>query len=173
MTPNDSRQRCLPDPCGRQEIAANRRYSRAPTASLPPPARGDRLAAQRTHRRALEQAVEPAHQIGSHEVELLRPDGRCARHDEDAVALAGGLGLRRDDLADGLLPHALDGGEQGLRREALGERRDGQPGRTRLAAPHAASAGGRSSATAPGETRSRTTPPPTAPRTGPRSVVLI
>ncbi len=86
-----------PAPTTASKVLQNRRNRRAVRGSSRPPARGDRLAAQRPHRRAAERRVQPLDQVGCHEVELLGPDGRRAGHDEDPVALAGGLRLGGDD----------------------------------------------------------------------------
>ena len=163
MDTNDSRQGCLPCPYDCIKTPAKPQKSSRRSSSSGPPARRDRLAAQRPHRPAAQETVQPLDQVGCHEVELLGPDGRRAGHDEDPLALARGLRLGGDDGPHGDLPDPLHLGQRGLRREPVGERRDRLADRSWLVAPHAASAGVRSSATAPGATRRRTTPAAPAP----------
>src|SRR5215218_1477045 len=173
MCTKDSRQGPHPDRARPRESPAKRGFRARGEGSLEPPPRGDRLAAQRAHLRRPQKFVEPGYQIGSHQVELLRPDGRRAGHDEDAVALAGGLGLGGDEVPDRRGPDALDVRQDGLRGEALGERGDRGAGRARGVAPHAASAGVGSAVTAPTATARRTTPAAPAPGTCARSVVVM
>src|SRR6476646_1239960 len=173
MDTNDSRQRCLPCPYKCIKTPAKLQKLRPRPGLSGPPARRHRLAAQRPHRRAPQKTVQALDQVGGHKVELLGPDGRRAGHDEHPLALARGLRLGGDDGPHGLLPDPLYLGQRSLWREPVGERRDRLPDRPWLVTPHAASAGVRSCATAPGATRRRTTPAAPAPGTCARSVVVI
>src|SRR3954454_17740193 len=170
---NCSRQGCFSSPLDCYKSAANQRIFCARERSRGPPARSDRPAAQRAHPIGVQKRVQPPHQLGSHEVELLRPDGRRAGDRKPALALPRGLRLRRHELAHRVRPDALAVAQERERREALAERRDGATGRPGLPAPHAARAGAASIATLPGATRSRTTPAAAAPGTCARSVVVM